>query len=70
MELEASHPVYYYAQGALRLWTGQRLYTGDESLPDTVSGLANPDKNILVDNTNMTIQANLLTAAQTAALLT
>lgn len=70
MELEAHHPVYQYRHGALRLYTaGEGLYVGDESLPDTVSGLANPDKNILVDNSAMTIQANLLTAAQTAALL-
>lgn len=44
-------------------------YTGDENLPDYVDGLPNPAKNILVNNTNHTISANLLTAAQTAALL-
>lgn len=45
-------------------------YTGDEALPNEVSGAPNPSKNIIVDNDEMTIQANLLTAAQAAALFT
>lgn len=48
---------------------GIRNYTGDEDLPDEVDGKPNPAKNILVDNNQRTIQAEVLTAAQMAALL-
>jgi len=44
-------------------------YTADENKPDSIDGYPNPNKNILVDNQVRTIQANVLTAAQAAALL-
>ncbi len=48
---------------------GIRRYTADEDLPDEVDGQPNPAKNILVNNMNRTIHANLLSAAQIAAML-
>ena len=49
--------------------TSASNYTADEDKPDTIDGHPNPNKNILVDNQVRTIQANVLTAAQIADLL-